>query len=138
MPYRRFALSVWQLEGAPETWPGQLDAFYEKEPVFALLAGIVVGDWAPIHEFSERRQIPCLFPITDYPVISDSDWYTVYYSKGFHQEGESAARFLRRAEGVPAGAPVVQIYPRRPRRARAGLGLRRRKAVDATAASGGR
>jgi hypothetical protein len=109
VPYRRYSLSVWQLEGAPESWPGQLEASYEKEPVFALLGGIA-EDWAPIHEFSERRRIPCLLPITDHPVISDSDWYTVYYSKGYYQEGETAARFLRRAEGFDNDAPVVQVH----------------------------
>ncbi len=108
-PYRRFSLTVWQLEGAPETWPGQLDAYYEKEPVFALLGGIA-EDWAPIHSFSEHRRIPCVLPITEFPVVSESDWYTVYYSKGYHQEGEAAARFLRRAEALDIDAPVVQVY----------------------------
>ena len=109
-PYRRYALSVWELEGAAETWPKQLEAYYEKEPVFALLGGITTGEWAPIHEFSERNGIPSLFPITDFPVIADSDWYTLYFSKGWYQEGEAAARFLRRAEAVPKEAPVVQVY----------------------------
>ena len=109
VPYRRYALSVWQLEGAPESWPAQLEARYAEEPVFALLGGIA-GDWAPIHAFSERHQIPSLLPITDHPVISESDWYTVYYSKGYFQEGETAARFLRRAEGIDGGAPVVQVH----------------------------
>lgn len=109
VPYRRYSLSVWQLEGPPESWGGQLEAYYEEEPVFALLAGIA-EDWAPIHEFSERRQIPCLLPITEYPVISDSDWYTAYYSKGYFQEGETAARFLRRAAALDSDAPVVQVH----------------------------
>lgn len=109
-PYRRFSLSVWELEGAPETWPEQLQAAYRKEPVFALLGGITTGEWAPIHEFCESNQVPSLFPITDYPVISDSDWYTLYFSKGYYQEGDTAARFLRRAEGIDADAPVVQVH----------------------------
>ncbi len=109
VPYRRYALAVWQLEGAPGSWPAQLEARYAEEPVFALLGGIA-EDWAPIHAFSERHQVPCLLPITDYPVISDSDWYTVYYSKGYYQEGETAARFLRRAEGIDGDAPVVQVH----------------------------
>ncbi len=81
-PYRRYALSVWELEGAADTWPQQLDAYYRKEPVFALLGGITNGEWAPIHEFCERNRIPSLLPITDFPVIADSDWYTLYFSKG--------------------------------------------------------
>ena len=109
-PYRRYALSVWELEGAADTWPQQLEAYYGQEPVFALIGGITSGEWAPIHEFSERMQIPSLFPITDFPVISDSDWYTLYLSKGYYQEGDTAARFLRRAEGIDADVPVVQVY----------------------------
>jgi hypothetical protein len=108
-PYRRYALSVWQLEGKPETWPGQLEAFYAKEPVFALIGGIAEGSWAPIHEFCERNRIPSLLPITDYPVISESDWYTLYFSKGHFKEGETAARFIRREDNIPDKAPVVQV-----------------------------
>jgi len=109
-PYRKYSLSVWELKGTPETWPRQLEAYYQKEPVFALLGGITSGDWAPIHEFSERNRVPCLLPVTDYPVVSDSDWYTLYFSKGYYQEGEAAARFLRRAEGIPPDVAVVQVY----------------------------
>ena len=118
VPYRRYALSVWQLEGAAETWPQQLEAYYFKEPVFALIGGISSGEWAPIHDFCERMRVPNLLPITDYPVISDSDWYTLYFSKGYYQEGEAAANFLRRAEAIPQDAPVVQVY-RGERRGRA-------------------
>jgi hypothetical protein len=117
-PYRRYALSVWELEGAAETWPQQLENHYREEPVFALLGGITTGEWAPIHEFCEQNQIPSLFPITEYPVITDSDWYTLYFSKGHYQEGEAAARFLRRAEAIPRDAAVVQVY-RGERRGRA-------------------
>ena len=114
-PYRRYALSVWELEGAPDTWPQQLDAFYRKAPVFALLGGITTGEWAPIHEFCERNHIPSLFPITDFPVISATDWYTLYFSKGWYQEGEAAARFLRRADEIPREPAVVQVYRNEPR-----------------------
>jgi hypothetical protein len=48
-------------------------------------------------------------------VISDSDWYTLYFSKGFYQEGEAAARFLRRVEEIPRDAAVVQVYRGEPR-----------------------
>lgn len=110
VPYRRYSLAVWELSGAPETWGAQLDGYYSEAPVFALLGGITSGEWAPIHQFAERNTIPCLLPITDLPVISDSDWYTLYFSKGTYQEGEAAARFLRRAEQLAANIPVVQVY----------------------------
>ncbi len=114
LPYRRYSLDVWELKGDRESWPAQLEEYSRKKPVFAMLGGLVSGSWRPIHEFCERRRIPCLFPITDLPVVSDSDWYTLYFSKGLYQEGDSAARFLRRSGSIAADAEVVQVYRRGP------------------------
>jgi len=109
-PYRRFALDVWELHGPPETWRKQLEKYNRQQPVFALVGGLVTGEWRPIHEFCEQNRIPCLFPLTDFPVISDSDWYTLYFSKGYYQEGEAAARFLRGHGEAPKDLPVVQVF----------------------------
>ena len=109
-PYRRWQLDVWRLEGDPASWPDQLAVYYEQQPVFALIGGISDEEWRPIHDFCERQQIPSIFPVTDFPVISDSDWYTLYFSKGHYQEGEAVARYLRRADKPIREAPVVQIY----------------------------
>jgi len=108
--YRRYSLAVWELKGDPATWPAQLEAYYREAPVFALLGGIVTGEWKPIHDFCERHQVPCLFPITDHPVISETDWYTLYFDRGSYQEGDAAARFLRRVDGPARDAPVVQVF----------------------------
>jgi hypothetical protein len=105
---------VWELKGPPETWRGQLEEYYRKEPVFALLGGITTKEWRPIHEFSEANAIPCLFPITDLPVVSATDWYTLYFSKGFYQEGETAAHHLARTEDPAPAGTVVQFYPDTP------------------------
>jgi hypothetical protein len=107
--YPMLTLSRWELTGSPETWGAQLEEHYRKEPVFALLGGIASGSWQPMHEFSERNKIPCLLPITDLPVISDSDWYTLYFSKGAWQEGDSAARYLDRIAELPKNARVLQV-----------------------------
>jgi hypothetical protein len=107
---RNLTLSRWVLKGAPETWRRQLDDYYRKEPVFALLGGITGGEWQPIHQFSEENRIPCLLPQTDFPVISDTDWYTLYFSKGYYQEGEAAARYLNSREDVQPDSQVVQIF----------------------------
>ncbi len=104
--YKRPLLSRWLLKGPPDTWRGQLEDYYRKEPVFALLGGITKGAWQPIHRFSEDNHIPCILPITDFPVISETDWYTLYFSKGLYQEGESAARYLD-GQGTPHS--IVQI-----------------------------
>jgi hypothetical protein len=106
---RNLSLSRWILKGAPETWRSQLEEYYRKEPVFALLGGMTNGEWAPVHRFSEENRIPCLFPMTDFPVISDTDWYTMYLSKGYYQEGEAAARYLSGFAESFKGKAVIQV-----------------------------
>lgn len=107
--YRKLSLARWTLKGPPATWTRQLEAYQRKEPVFALLGGISYGSWQPIHAFCEAQQLPCLFPITGLPVISEKDWYTLYFSKGYYQEGQATARYLA-SQLDPSGDPeVVQI-----------------------------
>ena len=108
--YRELTLEVWELKGAPETWERQLEHYYKKGPVFALLGGVAPGEWAPIHHFCERQGIPCILPATDFPVISDSDWYTLYLSKGLYQEAEAVASYLGGLPGGPKDTPVVQVF----------------------------
>lgn len=109
--YRKLSLSVWRLKGAPDTWGRQLKEYLAKDPVFALLGGISTGDWKPIHDFCESQKLPCLLPITDFPVISDTDWYTQYFSKGYYQEGQAAARYLRSLDDPAPASRVVQVIP---------------------------
>ncbi|TAN40061.1 MAG: amino acid ABC transporter substrate-binding protein [Nitrospirae bacterium] len=107
--FRRWSLSVWELKGPPATWRGQLEQYYRQEPVFAVLSGISTRDWAPIHAFTEEHGIPSIFPVTDLPVISETDWYTLYFSKGLVQEAVAAMQFI---EGLPEAspdAPVLQV-----------------------------
>lgn len=107
---RSLSLSVWELKGAPETWRSQLEEYYRKDPVFALLGGISTREWAPVHQFCEELRIPEIFPVTDLPVLSETDWYTVYLSKGLSLEGETAAKFLHAKEGVTKDQAVIQVY----------------------------
>lgn len=109
LAYRQIVLARWELTGPPETWRRQLEKYHRTEPVFALIGGITTGSWQQIHDFCETERLPCLFPITDFPVIAPRDWYTIYFSKGFYQEGESAARFIGQMEGLPASRPILQI-----------------------------
>jgi len=107
---RALSLAVWELKGPEDTWRKQLEDYYRKDPVFALLGGISTRDWAPVHRFCEDNGIPAIFPITDYPVISETDWYTLYLSKGLYQEGEAVARYLH-ARSDDANAPaVLQVF----------------------------
>ncbi len=107
--FRRATLDIWELKGALETWPRQLADYAAKKPVFAVLGGISNRDWQPIHNFCEAQRLPCLFPITDYPVISESSWYSYYFNKGFYQEGEAVARYLNRDSDLPASSRILQI-----------------------------
>jgi len=108
--FRRLSLSRWELKGPLPSWHNQLEAYYRKEPVFALLGGISSGDWRPIHEFCEQERIPCIFPFTEFPVISETDWYTLYFSKGLYQEGEAAAKYLHGTANMSEDVPVIQVY----------------------------
>ena len=108
--YRSLKLHVWTLQGPEETWRGQLESYYRQQPVFALLGGITGGSWEKIHSFSEEHKIPCIFPITDLPVISEKDWYTLYFSKGLYQEGESAAKYIRLNTKTEENVRIVQIF----------------------------
>ncbi len=108
--YRKLALDVWELTGPPETWREQLESYYRLRPVFALLGGIGSGRWAPIHDFCEDNEIPNIFPVTDQPVVSKSDWYTLYFSRGLYQEGETAAKFLQASGKVGPDTRVIQVY----------------------------
>lgn len=107
--YRRIDLKKWELHGEPETWQSQLEEYYKQDKVFALIGGISTREWKPVHEFCEHNKIPSLFPLTDYPVISNSDWYTLYFSKGLYQEGESVARYLRGTKDNK-DVKVVQVF----------------------------
>jgi hypothetical protein len=105
-----FTLSRWMLKGAPDTWRAQLDEYYAREPVYALLGGISPGTWEPVHRFCEDHRLPDLFPIVDEPVLSTTDWYTIYLSRGLRQEGEAAARYLHGSAGLIKDRAIVQLY----------------------------
>jgi len=107
--YRRVRLSSWLLKGTPDTWQGQLEEYYRKEPVFALVAGISPGEWGPIHKFTEENGIPCILPNTDFPIVSADNRYTLFFSKGFAQEGEMAARYLISQDMPLASGKIVQL-----------------------------
>jgi hypothetical protein len=113
--YRRIDLHLWTLSGPPSGWREQLENYYAEKPVFGLLGGITEGGWEPIHNFCERNRIPALFPITDFPQISDSDWYTLYFSKGYYQEGESSAKYIRNRFPEGEKVKIIQLYaPEKP------------------------
>jgi len=106
--YRKWVLHVWELTGPAAGWEKQLDAYSAAQPVFAMIGGLGTVSWKPIHEFSERAGIPCIFPEISLPVI-DGGYYTVYLSKGVFLEAEALAKYL--ADKGKQG-PVMQVYRR--------------------------
>lgn len=112
---RKISISRWELKGPAETWRRQLEEHYRKEPVFALVGGIAQGAWKPVHDFCEDNRIPALFPVTELPVVSQDDWYTMYFSKGLHQEGEAAAGYLAETAAEQPEKNVLMIVDDTPR-----------------------
>ena len=107
--YRKWVLHVWELSGTADTWGAQLEAQYAKQPVFALIGGLGSSSWRPIHEFSERLEVPCVFPQVDLPVVSGANNYTLYFSQGVVLEAQVLAKFLRDKDEP---GKIVQVYNR--------------------------
>ena len=107
---RAWELDLWELSGPEETWDAQLEEYYRRRPVFALIGGISAGGWGPVQRFCERHGIPCLFPVVDAPVVSGPGYYTVYFSRGVALEADVLARHLSGAPDDIRRGPVVQVY----------------------------
>ena len=121
---RKWQLHVWELQGAPETWERQLQARQVAEPVFAVISGLGGKTWAPIHHFCEQAALPCLFPNVDLPVVAESDFYPVYFSRGVQLEADLfATEILNKSAGTAAPRRVVQIFRRDDTGATAALAL---------------
>jgi hypothetical protein len=105
---RRWQLHVWELAGAPATWEAQLRRHLAAEPVFAVISGLGGSNWEPVQRFCEAQSLPCLFPNVEAPVGHDSDFYSVYFSRGVLLEAQLIARELADA-GEPAHR-VVQVF----------------------------
>lgn len=124
-PYRKWVLHVWELAGPPEDWDEQIEARYAAHPVFAVISGLAAGPWAPIHHFCESRQVPCILPVTDLPVVDEADFYSIYYNRGMALEADAIAEHLKGDADAPR--PVFQVYPLGDARAKgAADSLRRR------------
>ena len=105
---RRWQLHVWELTGAPATWEAQLRKYLASQPVFAVISGLGGSNWEPVHRFCEARSLPCLFPNVEAPVGHDSDFYSVYFSRGVLLEAQLLAREL--AETREPIHTLVQVF----------------------------
>jgi hypothetical protein len=104
---RHWRLHVWELKGPPSDWQAQLRAHLAAEPVFAVISGIGGRHWEPIHQFCEAARLPCLLPNVMVPIVRETDFYSVYYSRGVLLESELIAHDLDALQTVHR---VVEIY----------------------------
>ncbi|MDB6091086.1 MAG: hypothetical protein JWN85_3870 [Gammaproteobacteria bacterium] len=107
---RRWELHVWRLTGGAESWEAQLRAKLAAEPVYAVISGVGGRTWEPVQRFCEAEELPCLFPNQDLPVDRETDFDTLYLSKGVLLEAELIAHELRGRQDKTALHRVVQIY----------------------------
>jgi hypothetical protein len=106
MVHRQWELHVWDLSGLPSTWGEQLDRYFAREPVLAVVSGLG-RNWAPVHAFCEKQRLPCLFPNVEVPVDARGDFFELYLSRGLLLEAELIGHGLTAA--VP-GAPVRTVH----------------------------
>jgi hypothetical protein len=93
---RLYRMHVWELDGPPETWRAQLEAHYRRQPVFAVISGLVDGPWAEIGAFSDEYGLPTIVPISDLPhTPGPLGGYTVYFNRGMLLESDLIAERLR-------------------------------------------
>lgn len=104
---REWVLHVWNLTGPQSTWRRQLEAYYSRQPVFAVIGG-VGRSWAPVEAFCQASSLPCLFPETELPGRSAINDYTIYFHAGVLGEAESLARYFLDRPERPSS--VLQAY----------------------------
>ena len=105
--YRKWVLHVWELQGSPGSWPAQLEAYYRNQPVFALVGGLGLADWAPVHAFSERFEVPAVFAQVGLPVTQGENNYNLYLTRGVALQVDVLASFL---QNQGATQRVIQVY----------------------------
>ena len=105
---RNWELTVWELQGAPDTWGAQLAEKYHKEPVFAVISGLSNTTWTPVHAFCQQEKLPCMLPSIALPP-AETAFYPLYYSRGVALEADVLAKYLRN-QGKKAPRRLLQVY----------------------------
>jgi hypothetical protein len=103
---KKWDYELWQLEGDPSQWANQLEKFYEKKPVFAVLSGIGSDEWDPISQFCEIQKIPCLFPSLNFASEKNNN-YSVYFQKGIPLEIDGLLNYLKKN---PVSGKFIEIH----------------------------
>jgi mono/diheme cytochrome c family protein len=101
-------LHEWRLTGPAGEWQAQLDGLYQARPVFALLSGVGLAEWRPVHAFCEQRRIPCLMPSVEVAPVEEEGHYSVYLSPGVGLEARILAEYVTGDDSLPGC--VVQVF----------------------------
>jgi hypothetical protein len=109
MVHRQWELHVWTLSGPPSTWTEQLDRYWAKEPVLAVVSGLG-RNWAPVHAFCEDKRLACLFPNVEVPVDAPGDFFDIYLSRGVLLEAGLIGTGLTASSADTTVKTVHQIY----------------------------
>jgi hypothetical protein len=80
--FRQWHVSVWTLTGSPSGWPEQLEQLYARNPPFAVISGATGDHWSVVDDFCERKEMPCVLPVTAVPQARTGRFYSLYYSAG--------------------------------------------------------
>ena len=109
--YRKYKLHVWKLTGEPDSWQQQLNNYYDKTPVFAVVSGISKDSWNSIDKFCNTREVPCILPNTKTPGYSADNFYTLYFDAGPYNDASVIARYFKNntIENNEADN-IVQLY----------------------------
>jgi hypothetical protein len=110
MSHRQWQLHVWELTGPATTWRSQLEQHLAQQPVLAVVSGLGGSNWAPVQQFCEQQQLPCLFPNVEVPVDDHRDFYSLYFSKGVLLEAELIAHQIAETGKSGSAVTVQQIY----------------------------
>jgi Cytochrome c len=110
MSHRQWQLHVWELTGTASTWAAQLDKFVALQPVLAVVSGLGGSNWAPVQQFCERQELPCLFPNVEVPVDDRHDFYSLYFSRGVLLEADLIARQFAESSASASTVTVRQLY----------------------------
>jgi hypothetical protein len=106
---RTWQLHIWQLTGTPDSWEAQLHQHLKSEPVFAVISGLGGKTWAPVHQFCQHESLPCLFPNVELPVVSEQDFYSLYFTKGVLLEAQLIAKHLAAHSNDLSQARIIQV-----------------------------
>lgn len=108
--FRPWQLHVWVLHGAVDTWNAQLQAYYAKQPAFAVVSGLVDGPWKAVDAFCESQRLPCVFPNTELPPAEPEKYgYSIYFSRGLALEGAAVAKYLASTDNPPKHIRQIRV-----------------------------